>query len=61
MPNNDFICDCCGQPEMCLSTITLTANYGSMYDGEKYTLYLCPSCFDSFCQTGGFFCEDNQD
>ena len=44
--NLDFICACCGRPDTIASTVTLQANYGSIYDGERVKIPLCGRCFD---------------
>lgn len=42
----DFKCPVCGNCDLTSSTITLQANYGSIYDGERVTLHVCGECFD---------------
>ena len=42
----DFICPVCGQRDYVPSMITLRANYGSIHDGDRVTIYICGSCFD---------------
>lgn len=46
----DFInkkCELCGQPELVLSSVRLTCNYGSKNDGESLSLHICGDCADS--------------
>lgn len=45
-PNNDFICPLCHEHDYIPSTITMQANYGSIYDGERMKIQLCGECFD---------------
>ncbi len=40
------ICQSCAKEDLCLSEITLRANYGSVHDGECLTILLCGECFD---------------
>lgn len=44
--NGDFICEICGKPDMVMSEIRLSCNYGSKHDGERVTLSICGACAD---------------
>lgn len=46
LPNYDFICPLCREHDLVPSEITLQANYGSIYDGERVIIQLCGECFD---------------
>lgn len=47
--DSGFTCAICGRHEEVPSIVSLQANYGSrLYDGERYTLYLCGDCIDSW-------------
>lgn len=49
--NLNFInknCDVCGRSELVLSSLNLSCNYGSKYDGKELTLGLCGSCADKY-------------
>lgn len=39
-------CEICGCEMVFLSQLTLNCNYGSIYDMEKLTLYICGYCTD---------------
>ena len=41
-----FTCSQCGKRDIFQSQLTITAGYGSKYDGEQYTLFLCGDCVD---------------
>ncbi len=48
-PKRSFInknCELCGKPELVLSAVQLTCNYGSKNDGERLTLHICGACTD---------------
>ncbi len=48
-PKHSFInknCELCGEPELVLSTVQLTCNYGSKNDGERLRLHICGACAD---------------
>lgn len=46
VPDPVCVCEVCGQEDLCLSTIQLRANYGSIHDGERITLHVCGDCID---------------
>ena len=52
-----FYCDICDQSDLVPSAVTLEANYGSKYDGERVTLWVCGDCIDwlieSIAEYGG--------
>jgi len=41
-----FYCDICDQSDLVPSMVTIEANYGSKYDGERVTLRVCSDCID---------------
>lgn len=46
-----FYCDICDQSDLVPSAVTLEANYGSKYDGERVTLLVCGDCIDWFIES----------
>lgn len=44
--SSGFYCDICDQSDLVPSVVTLEANYGSKYDGERVTLMVCGDCMD---------------
>lgn len=46
VPDMECVCEVCGQEDLCLSTIQLRANYGSIHDSERITLHVCGDCID---------------
>ncbi len=47
--NGSFInknCEICGCKDLVLSSVNLSCNYGSKYDGEQIKLNICSDCAD---------------
>lgn len=47
MQNDDFICEICGKRDYVPSELAISANYGSVHDGEQLTLDICGECADA--------------
>lgn len=46
--NYGFICEICGETDLVMSSLKLSCNYGSNYDGTDLTLSICGNCADRF-------------
>lgn len=44
--NSDFMCQLCGKPTQCPSTMVISGGYDSAHDMERILLHVCGDCTD---------------
>lgn len=49
--NSAFVCPICNRESEWPSEVVLRAHYGSVYDGNEYTLTLCDDCIDTLIES----------